>query len=82
MSYPEDCYGCRKGIHAQHDPDWGLIPGIIGGAVCPCKGDCAERRAMRMVPLPVDPDAHAYRPDCDCLPCTSMRDYFEPKGRS
>jgi hypothetical protein len=38
-----DCPGCQWGEHEKHDPKHGVIPGLIGGTVCACSGDCAER---------------------------------------
>ena len=32
-----------SGNHAQHDQDHGIIPGVIGGTYCPCKGECEEK---------------------------------------
>lgn len=43
MAAPVDCPGCTGGEHEKHDPKRGVIPGLIGGSVCVCKGNCAER---------------------------------------
>jgi hypothetical protein len=78
VSYIQDCYACLKGNHDRHDPDWGTIPGVIGGAQCACTGDCAGR--ARRVPAPFDPRSHAYRPDCGCGSCAGMRAVFNRKA--
>lgn len=43
MSSIVDCPACFSGNHEEHKGDWGIIPGVIGGTRCECKGDCAER---------------------------------------
>lgn len=53
MSMPSLCVGCLMGKHDQHKQDWGIKPGVIGGAWCNCPGDpeCAERaeKAVEMM---------------------------------
>lgn len=50
VSYPQDCGGCAIGYHDSHDAHHGIRsrPELIGGAVCECKGDCADRWRMSM----------------------------------
>lgn len=43
MSARLACAGCVLGNHDEHDPSWGLRPGLIGGWYCACTGDCKER---------------------------------------
>lgn len=43
MSVSTDCYGCAMGKHGNHDPEFGITPGLIGGQRCDCAGDCHER---------------------------------------
>jgi hypothetical protein len=43
MAALRDCPGCAWGDHEKHDPQHGVIPGLIGGSVCVCSGDCPER---------------------------------------
>lgn len=43
MSLASDCPGCCVGDHDKHDADYGIVPGLIGGTYCDCKGDCGER---------------------------------------
>ena len=45
MSISVDCSGCMRGEHDRHNRYHGTRPGLIGGAYCGCKGDCAERFA-------------------------------------
>jgi hypothetical protein len=48
MSYPRDCSGCAVGAHHRHNPDEGVMPGLIGGFYCNCTGDCADRFAAAL----------------------------------
>lgn len=49
MALSHDCIGCQDGDHTRHNPLEGAIPHLIGGTVCPCTGDCAERlEALRV----------------------------------
>lgn len=35
------CGGCGSGRHDRHVEHWNNPgPGVLGGAFCPCKGDC------------------------------------------
>jgi hypothetical protein len=45
MAVITDCPPCFWGNHEHHSRDHGTgtRPGVIGGAYCACKGDCAER---------------------------------------
>ncbi len=37
------CTGCRFGKHEDHVSNYAPAPpGVIGGFMCPCRGDCAE----------------------------------------
>lgn len=45
MSFPADCLSCVAGKHEGHNSKEGTRPGLIGGTVCNCTGDCAERAA-------------------------------------
>lgn len=47
MSVQGDCGGCMAGDHTQHDTNWGITPGLIGGTYCGCPGDCEERAHQR-----------------------------------
>lgn len=40
MSVSMPCPACESGDHAQHVEAWNVREGLIGGASCPCKGDC------------------------------------------
>jgi hypothetical protein len=44
-----DCIACQYGMHDEHvrvtQP---VSEDVLGGAMCPCKGDCAERNAERI----------------------------------
>lgn len=43
-----DCIPCQDGNHDRHYEVTQAVPeGMIGGARCPCTGDCAERKARR-----------------------------------
>lgn len=48
MSAIVQCTACDFGQHEHHDHDWGIKPGLLGGAVCDCPGDCAERFQARI----------------------------------
>lgn len=44
MAYYGDCIACQHGQHGSHIEVPGPVPeGMIGGWICPCTGDCAER---------------------------------------
>lgn len=43
MAISADCPSCQHGDHSDHDPRWGVRPGLIGGVVCGCTGDCSAR---------------------------------------
>lgn len=47
MSFAADCAGCIAGDHTTHDPEHGLVPGVIGGTRCDCSGDCSDRATER-----------------------------------
>lgn len=39
-----DCFACQVGQHAEHVATPQPTPeGMLGGCICPCAGDCAER---------------------------------------
>ena len=41
------CGPCQMGNHERHDPcPVKAPPGVLGGAVCECKGDCAPDPAL------------------------------------
>ena len=42
MSVASRCGSCLMGDHDGHVYEFGLIPGLIGGAYCACGGDCAS----------------------------------------
>ena len=37
-----------SGDHSGHDGKHHGLPGLIGGSICVCQGDCAERFTVRM----------------------------------
>jgi hypothetical protein len=44
MAIFADCMACREGLHEYHVDVPGPVPeGVMGGHICPCKGDCAQR---------------------------------------
>lgn len=43
MALPRDCTGCSVGKHDQHSATEGSTPGLIGGSICECTGDCVDR---------------------------------------
>lgn len=43
MARAATCYACAWGNHEKHDRDFGIVPELIGGMYCDCKGDCKER---------------------------------------
>ena len=45
MSAVVDCPACQFGHHERHIGPWNVREGVLGGAVCDCRGDCAERAA-------------------------------------
>lgn len=47
MSRAQDCSGCLWGDHERHDPQHGIVEGLLGGEYCACTGDCAERAQVR-----------------------------------
>lgn len=51
MSRPADCPACSSGNHDSHDTKHGSQPGLIGGTICECKGDCPERASARATVL-------------------------------
>lgn len=40
------CQGCRFGDHSKHRRVIQGSPGIIGGVVCVCRGECEDKRYM------------------------------------
>ena len=41
MAWLGPCGGCSMGDHSEHVEHWNNPgPGILGGAFCPCAGDC------------------------------------------
>lgn len=54
-----DCIACMHGDHDHHvEMIHAAAPGLMGGARCPCTGDCAERNER--LPGPVATDASGY----------------------
>ena len=51
MAYPMDCNACIGGDHENHDATEGTRLGLIGGSICECIGDCAERFEARCAEL-------------------------------
>lgn len=51
MSIAAACPGCLNGQHEYHNRDWNIMKGRIGGAYCPCNGDCGKipDRVARML---------------------------------
>lgn len=45
MAIAVDCLGCLRGEHDKHEAKHGIMPDLIGGEYCDCKGDCPERSA-------------------------------------
>lgn len=44
MTLLHDCVACQYGLHDQHhEITQPVEEGVMGGARCPCTGDCAER---------------------------------------
>ena len=43
MSTIVDCPACMNGDHDNHVGPWNVRPGLLGGSVCCCQGDCDER---------------------------------------
>jgi hypothetical protein len=49
MAAFSDCMPCRYGMHGDHVPVPGPVADdVIGGWICPCEGDCAERNRERI----------------------------------
>ncbi len=47
MAFYGDCIACRFGRHDGHVEVVRSVPrGMMGGHICLCKGDCAERRKV------------------------------------
>ena len=44
MSRNQECSGCQMGNHKRHRRVVQAVPeGMIGGVVCPCKGECKDK---------------------------------------
>ena len=49
-----DCPACQYGRHSDHVENFAPAPsGVMGGAACPCKGECVSRPAWYGVPASV-----------------------------
>lgn len=49
------CIPCQYGAHEEHVDVPGPVPeGVIGGWVCPCKGECIENQ-VSVVPVVMTP---------------------------
>lgn len=76
------CIPCQHGFHDQHREITQQVPeGVMGGAMCPCKGDCAERNAhhTEVVARVVDDDYGAVVEQLAALTDTTAFRESEPR---
>lgn len=47
------CHACQFGMHSEHIKDFDPAPpGVMGGAQCPCEGECVEKNKQPPISEP------------------------------
>lgn len=63
MSAIAPCGGCSMGDHGKHVEHWlDAGPGVLGGAVCNCSGDCKPPDLSWLIPNFPAPSGEAAEP--------------------
>lgn len=63
------CIPCQYGAHEEHiEVIEACPPGMMGGASCPCQGECRQRQAIRAATVLADLEVLPSVPDFPLSP--------------